>query len=122
MSSRILIVEDEVVVAMYIETLLVTFGYEVAGIVTNGKDAIDAVKNNDIALILILMDINIEGDIDGIETVKRIKEFSDVPVIYVSAYIDKETIDRAAETKPASYLSKPFKNKDLKDIIDSILR
>jgi len=120
MSSRILIVEDEVVVAMYIETLLVTFGYEVAGIVTNGKDAIDAVKNNDIALIL--MDINIEGDIDGIETVKRIKEFSDVPVIYVSAYIDKETIDRAAETKPASYLSKPFKNKDLKDIIDSILR
>ncbi|HIJ00269.1 MAG: two-component system, response regulator PdtaR [Candidatus Methanomethylophilaceae archaeon] len=120
MSSRILIVEDEVVVAMYIETLLVTFGYEVAGIVTNGKDAIDAVKNNGIALIL--MDINIEGDIDGIETVKRIKEFSDVPVIYVSAYIDKETIDRAAETKPASYLSKPFKNKDLKDIIDSILR
>ena len=119
MSGRILIVEDEVVVAMYIETVLETFGYEVACIVTNGQDAIDIVKDGGIDLVLI--DINIEGDIDGIETTRRIKQFSEVPVLYVSAYIDKETISRASDTNPAGYLSKPFKNKDLRTKIESII-
>jgi len=119
MAGRILIVEDEVVVAMYIETVLETFGYEVVSIVTNGKDAIDIVHNDKVDMIL--MDINIEGDIDGIETTRRIKEFSDVPVLYVSAYIDKETIARASETGPAGYLSKPFKNKDLRKMIENTI-
>ena len=119
MPGRILIVEDEVVVAMYIETVLETYGYDVVSIVTNGKDAIDVTQNDEIDIIL--MDINIEGDIDGIETTRRIKEFSDVPVLYVSAYIDKETIARASETQPAGYLSKPFKNKDLRTMIDKII-
>ncbi len=119
MVGRILIVEDEVVVAMYIETVLETFGYEVVSIVTNGKDAIDKVQNDKVDVVL--MDINIEGDIDGIETTRRIKEFSNVPVLYVSAYIDKETIARASETNPAGYLSKPFKNKDLRTMIENII-
>ncbi len=119
MPGRILIVEDEVVVAMYIETVLETFGYDVVAIVTNGADAIDMVRDEDIDLVL--MDINIEGDIDGIETTRRLKGFSEVPVLYVSAYIDKETIARASSTNPAGYLSKPFKNKELRMKIESII-
>ncbi len=119
MASRILIVEDEVIVAMYIETIVSIFGHEVAAAVSNGKDAIKAVRNDDIDLIL--MDINIEGDIDGIETTRRIKEFSDVPVLYVSAYIDDDMMSKAADTKPAGYLAKPFKKDDLKAMIDSIV-
>jgi len=108
-----------VIVAMYIETIVSKFGHEVAASVSNGKDAIDAVRNDDIDLIL--MDINIEGDIDGIETARRVKEFSDVPVLYVSAYIDEDMMRKAADTEPAGYLAKPFKNEDLKAKIDAIV-
>lgn len=116
---RILIVEDEVVVSMYIETVLSSFGFEVVGTATNGDDAQMLVReaNPD----LILMDINIEGDYDGIETTRRIKSFSNTPVIFVSAYIDKETKERARDTEPAGYLAKPFKNKELREIIEQNL-
>lgn len=119
-SPRILIVEDEVVVAMYIEAVLASFGFEVVGTVTNGDDAQQLVKNTNPDLIL--MDINIEGDYDGIETTRRIKSFSKIPVIFVSAYIDRETKERARDTEPAGYLVKPFKNKDLREIIEQTLK
>jgi CheY-like chemotaxis protein len=118
-APRILIVEDEVVVAMYIETVLSSFGFDVVGTVTNGEDAQKLVR--EASPDLVLMDINIEGDYDGIETTRRIKSFSAVPVIFVSAYIDKETKERASDTEPAGYLAKPFKNKELRDIINETL-
>ena len=116
---RILIVEDEVVVAMYIETVLGSFGFEVVGTATNGDDAQQLVK--DTHPDLIIMDINIEGDYDGIEATRRIKSFSQTPVIFVSAYIDSETKERARDAEPAGYLAKPFKNKDLHEIIEKTL-
>lgn len=118
-APRVLIVEDEVAVAMYIETVLETYGFEVIGTVSNGDDAQKMVREE--SPDMVLMDINIEGDYDGIETVRRIKTFSTVPVIYVSAYIDSDTLERVATTDPAGYLAKPFKNKELLDLINQTL-
>ena len=108
---RILIVEDEVIVAMTIEDSLVNRGYEVIGTVDNGYSAIELAgkENPDI----ILMDIRLNGDLDGIETVERINEKMDIPVIFLTAHSDEETLSRVLRTKPYSFLIKPFREKEL---------
>ncbi|WP_421908968.1 response regulator [Methanolacinia petrolearia] len=96
-SKRILVVEDEVMVAMTLEDTLEALGYEVAGTVDNGRDAIRlaAEKKPD----LILMDIRIRGDIDGIETADRISGSMDIPVVFLTAHSDEQTLMRALKTQ-----------------------
>ena len=102
--EKIFIVEDQEVVYTNIKFLLGRKGYVVSGIATSGKDAL---KQLDKALPdLILMDINLPGDIDGIETTKKIKEKWDVPVIYLSAYDSEYIINRAKETDVEGYITK----------------
>jgi PAS domain S-box-containing protein len=86
-------------------------GYEVPVIVCSGEEAIEKVKENKPDLVL--MDINLFGGMDGIEAASKIHSFSDIPVIYLTAYSDDETLQRAKITEPYSYMVKPFKDREL---------
>jgi PAS domain S-box-containing protein len=109
--KSILIVEDEGVVALSLQALLTKMGYTVVGIAVTGKEAIGLAtdKKPDV----ILMDIHIKGDIDGIETTEKINAIMDVPVIFLTAYADDETVKRAIKTRSHSYLVKPYNPREL---------
>ena len=103
---NLLVVEDEAILAMTLCDHLEAEGYTVVGIANNGPKAIDLYKTNEVDLLL--CDINIKGEIDGIETARRINMLRPVPVIYLTAYSDADTVDRAKHTYPAAYLTKPY--------------
>jgi DNA-binding response OmpR family regulator len=110
--KNVLIVEDESIVALEIENYVSDLGYKVVSSVSNAKDALEiAIEEN---ITLILMDVHIKGNIDGIECAKSIKEVKNIPIIYISAFSDDETLERAIATKPSSYLVKPFNRQELK--------
>ena len=117
--AGILIVEDEIVVAVDIEERLKNIGYDVSGIVTSGGEAIERLGRNSIDLVL--MDIGLKGDIDGIETARRIRDKSAVPVIYLTAYADEKTLARAQVTEPFGYLLKPVNEKELHSTVKMAL-
>jgi two-component system, response regulator PdtaR len=104
--AKLLIVEDESIVALELESRLTDLGYSVCGIVASGEDAINlaiAEKPN-----IILMDINIKGPIDGVVTAEKIKEIIDIPIIFLTAFTDSNTLQRAKITEPYGYIVKPF--------------
>jgi len=109
--SKILIVEDEAVTSMELEETLKRRGYEVVGTATNGRDALRIAKER--WPDLILMDIRIQGPMDGIETADQINIFYEIPVIFLTAYSDDLTISRVIKTKSYSFLLKPFNEKEL---------
>ncbi len=111
----ILLVEDEVVTAMLMENKLNGMGFHEILHVTTGEDAIISAKQN--SPDIILMDIRLAGEIDGIDAAEAIKAESDIPVIYITGYDDKENRDRAEKTKPLAFLIKPPQMNTLKDII-----
>lgn len=111
MRNKILIVEDERIIAEDIKRCLLNFDYEVLDIVSNGEDAI--VSTSLLKPDLILMDIKIDGEIDGIETAQRILKSHDLPIVYLTANADEVTVARAKETTPYGYLIKPFEEADL---------
>ena len=106
LSPKILIVENERIVADDIKQRLEDLGYEVIGISGNGNDALK--KTGEIKPDLILMDIILTGEVDGIETAQQISELYSVPFIYLTAYYDDEILKRASLTQPAGYITKPF--------------
>ena len=113
---KILIVEDETIVALDTKSTLTKLGYEVIDIVTNYDEAISSFldKKPDI----ILMDIFLNNSLSGIEISKKINEISNTPIIYMSAYCDDEILSEAAKTEPFGYLVKPFNRNDLKSILN----
>ena len=117
--ARILIVEDEAVVALDLESELTEMGYEVCGCIDNGRDAIAeaAARRPD----LVLMDIVIKGDIDGIEAAGKIAHAGRIPVVFLTAYSDDATVARAALTAPYGYLTKPFQARELHAVIEVAL-
>lgn len=117
--KKVLIVEDEEIIALELSTRLERLGYDVCSNASNYKDAIDKALNHDPDLIF--MDIRIEGEFDGIETAKKILEKKKIPIIYLTAYADKETIDRAKETVPYGYLVKPVQERDLNIALEMAL-
>ena len=117
--ARILVVEDEIIIAMEIADRLKSMGYDVLRIVSNGKDAIKT--SLDEHPDIILMDIMIQGDIDGIETATKIREVSDIPVIYLTANADESTLERAKVSDAFGYLIKPFEEKELNTTIEMAL-
>ncbi len=118
--TKILIVEDEKIIAKDLEIRLRNMNYEVIASVTNGADAINVVRTSPPDLIL--MDIMIDGDIDGIETTELIHQEKDVPVIYLTAYADDKTFQRAKLSDPFGYILKPFQDRELDITIQTILR
>ncbi len=119
METNILIVEDELLIAKNLARKLKKFGYNIKGIVSSGKDAL--AKVNLTKPDLILMDIALKGDLDGIETAAQIRAIDEIPVIYLTAYADEETLERAAQTGSYGYLLKPFKEKELHATIKMVL-
>lgn len=113
--TKILIVEDESIVALDIKRTLEKMDYEVTNMAFDYHGAIHSVSTNKPDLIL--MDVNLGNSKDGIETAKEIKNHNDIPIIYLTAFSDEETINRAIATKPVSYLIKPFKREELKSNI-----
>jgi PAS domain S-box-containing protein len=109
--KQILIVEDNIIVAMDIQRRLIKLGYNVPVVVSSGEEAINKVKENNPDLVL--MDINLYGQMDGIEAASKIHTFSDIPVIYLTAYTDEKTLERAKITETYAYIVKPFKEREL---------
>jgi CheY-like chemotaxis protein len=117
--SRILVVEDEAIVAMVIKRRLKDLGYIVSGVASTGKDAITKVEGT--FPDLVLMDIRLKGDMDGIEATKIIKDRFSLPVVYLTAHSDDITFKKAKETDPDGYILKPFTEKDLSTTIEIAL-
>ena len=111
LNCRILVVEDERIVALNLQQRLNKLGYDVPAIVASGDAALE--KMGDLRPDLVLMDINIEGSMDGIETVRNMPLDLDIPVIYLTAYSEDSTLERARDTRPYGYLVKPFSERAL---------
>lgn len=116
---KILVVEDESIVALDIERGLKRIGYDIAGVADNGCDAIRLVTEKSPQLVL--MDIQLKGDIDGIETAQKIHSQFNIPVIFLTAYADEPTLQRAKLTEPFGYLLKPFEETELRTAIEVAL-
>ena len=117
--ANILIVEDELLIAKSIAKKLNKLGYNIANIVASGTEAIEYVSKA--SLDLILMDIAIKGKIDGIEAAKIIQQTANVPIIFLTAYANDETIERASKTGCYGYLIKPFRDRELQAMIQVTL-
>jgi DNA-binding LytR/AlgR family response regulator len=113
---KILVVEDEMIIAAKISMQLTTLGYEVTGILPRGEQAIEQVKENKPDIIL--MDINLKGSLDGIETATLLQQQYPFPIIYLTANADEPTFNRAKSTRPYAFISKPFKQLDLQRAIE----
>jgi len=109
--KKVLIVEDEGIVALSIRETLKKLGYVVTGICATGEDAVQ--KTGETLPDVVLMDIHLKGDMDGISATEKISSMYDIPVIYLTAYTDDETLNRAMKTRPHSYLVKPFNEREL---------
>ncbi len=117
--GRVLIVEDDMLLSMVEERLIKRLGFEVVGKVTKGVDAIE--KTEELNPDIIVMDISLKGDMDGIETMEAIREKSDVPVIYLSGSGDRYSLERAKKTGFTDYLTKPVTGGDLKEPLYSAM-
>lgn len=116
---KILVVEDEIIVAVNLGQKLKKLGYELVGITSSGEEAIQKAEENHPDLVL--MDINIEGNLDGIETAEVLRNRFHTPVIYLTAYADENTLDRAKKTQPLGYIVKPFESDQLRSSIEVAL-
>jgi signal transduction histidine kinase len=114
-----MLVEDERIVALHLQQQLAQFGYDVVASVASGEQALQKVE--ELRPDLILMDINIEGGMDGIETAARIPATYYIPVVYLTAYSEEATLERARATKPYGYLLKPFSERELHATIQMVL-
>jgi len=117
--TEILIVEDESIVALDISNRLEKMGYSVLGIATSGPEAVEKALETEPNLIL--MDIKLRGEMDGVEAVQEIQTQLDIPAIYLTAYADEATLQRAKITGPHGYLLKPFEERDLHTTIEMAL-
>ncbi len=119
METKILIVEDEAIVAKNIEKHLISAGYKVVGVATTAEESIKKAQTRNPDLVL--MDIKLKGETDGIEAANKIRESLRLPVIFLTSYTDDKTFQRAKLTDPFGYLIKPFDIKDLKRTVEMAL-
>ncbi len=117
--AKVLIVEDERVVARDIQTRLARLGYTIAGVTRFGEEAVQMAQQA--CPDVVLMDIRLEGAMDGIEAAERIRQHCQVPVVYLTAYADEDTLKRARITEPFGYVLKPFEERELRTVIEMAL-
>jgi two-component system, response regulator PdtaR len=117
--TTILLVEDEISLAKVMKEELSDLGYDICKLVTSGEEAIINVEQEKPGIIL--MDIDLNGEMDGIETAKKIRSHYSIPIIFLTGHQDKETKERAKVTEPAGYFIKPVECEDLKLSIDEDL-
>jgi PAS domain S-box-containing protein len=118
-SAQVLVVEDENIVARAIQNELQSMGYFVSGIASSGEEAVEkaALTHPDI----VLMDIVLKGNMDGVQAAKQVRERLDIPVVFLSAYEDDETLTRARTSEPFGYLLKPYEERELHTTIETAL-
>jgi DNA-binding LytR/AlgR family response regulator len=117
--TRILVVEDESIVAKDIQRTLEKLGYEVPATASSAASAFE--KLEEIEPDLVFLDVKLKGDQDGVHIAEHIKDRYDIPVIFLTSFIDQDTIDRAKVTEPYGYLVKPFNEGDLKTTVEMAL-
>jgi DNA-binding response OmpR family regulator len=117
-TKTVLIVEDDLILNLLYESFMEKMGFETHGELVYGKTAVDMTKK--ISPDLILMDITLEGEMNGIEAMQKVREFSDVPVIFITGNSDPEHRKKAIETSNSHYLIKPVEFEDLKGILSEI--
>lgn len=117
--SRILVVDDEVVISMQVEERLNSMGYNVVGRASSGKEAVE--KARELMPDLVLMDIVMPGSMDGIEASRAIKKDLDIPIVFLTAFADDVNIMRAKVTEPFGYIVKPFEDREVKAAIEVAL-
>jgi len=120
MKTKILIVEDESIIALNIKEILTDFGYIVVGIAANSEKALHLVRTK--MPDLILMDITLQNREDGIELAEKISELISVPIVFLTANDKDQTIDKAIKVRPYGYILKPFKDVELKTAIEIALK
>jgi CheY-like chemotaxis protein len=118
-AASILLVEDERLIAKDLERRLRRLGYQVAALAATGPEAIQQALT--CRPDVVLMDIRLQGQMDGIEAAAFIRTHLNIPLIYMSAYVDDETLARASATQPAGYLRKPFSEHQLQAILEGVL-
>lgn len=118
-NTQILIVEDESIVAEDIKATVQKMGYSVSAVVSSGEDAVSEAEEK--RPDLILMDIMLRGEMNGIEAAGRIRSTCNIPVIYLTAYADEKIIEEAKLTEPFGYITKPFENRELHSSIEMAL-
>ncbi|MFP5220876.1 MAG: response regulator [Acidobacteriota bacterium] len=116
--TKIMIVEDEVIAAMATARMLQKLGFDVCGNVSSGEEALLAFEGK--CPDIIIMDIRLDGELDGIETTRRMKMRRDIPVIFVTAYSDDCTRTRAEATKPLAFINKPLDMAQLRRILSDL--
>ena len=116
---RLLIVEDEVIVALDMEDRLAALGYQLAGHALSGESALELTR--ELRPDLVLMDIRLQGDMDGIAAAAEIRRRFHVPVIFLTAYSEDETLERAKLAEPYGYILKPFDDRELKSAVEIAL-
>lgn len=116
----VLIVEDESIVARNLKIIVEKLGYEVSGIESSGEGAVESAADTGRDLKVILMDITLKGDMDGIEAARRIQSLHNIPLIYITGNKDQMTINRAlAATEPFAIVNKPFNVGVLESVISN---
>ena len=113
---KILVVEDEMIIGAKISMQLTSLGYEVTGMLPRGEEAIAHVAENKPDIVL--LDINLKGKLDGIETALQLQKVADIPIIYLTANSDEATFNRAKVSRPYAFIAKPYKQLDLQRAIE----
>lgn len=118
-TARVLIVEDESIIALDIQTSLQNAGYQVVSIATTAEEAL--MNTASFRPDLVLMDIRLRGEMDGVETAEQIRQTWQLPVIFLTAHADENTLSRAKKTQPFGYILKPFEDRELITMIEIAL-
>ncbi len=119
MATRILVVEDELIVAQDLQAILEALDYEVCAVVDSGEAALE--KTEALRPELVLMDIVLAGEMSGTEAAGLIRRRFRIPVVYLTAYTDDEALRKAGVTDPAGYIVKPFQDKELRSVVEIAL-
>ncbi|MBC8457832.1 MAG: response regulator [Deltaproteobacteria bacterium] len=116
---QILVVEDETIVAADIQEILQDLGYAVCAVVSSGEEAVKKAEENNPDLVL--MDIVLKGEVNGIEAAGEIRSRFNIPVVYLTAYADEEMLERAKITEPYGYILKPYEDRELHSTVEIAL-
>lgn len=116
---KVLIVEDEVIIALDLVHQLQSIGYDLISIVNSGEEALRAAKESKPDIVL--MDIKIKGQFNGLYVARELNGIYHIPIIFVSAYSDPETEEMAEKNSPCCYIHKPFTSEELREAIDKVI-
>jgi CheY-like chemotaxis protein len=117
--KRIIVVEDEGIVAMDISKCLSTLGYEVVFVADSGEKTLDMLEREQSDLIL--MDVELKGRLNGLETARAVKEKYNIPVVFLTAFEDETTLNKIHELGYNGYLVKPFEDEELRKTVEKVI-